>query len=162
MALYAASNQLAGTEQSITTTYKSQLSVTAATGATTLRRGWIYEFELGADAVPNSTDCPISWDVSVQTAAGTSSAVTPNPLDIGGGDAAALLTYSANYTAEGTVTANSSLFYMALNQRASQRVIFRDEKSSIIVPAVNLKGPVFRAKSPNYAATVGVQIYISE
>lgn len=162
MAIYAFSNQLGGSEQNLSTSYKTIVSVNAATGATTLRRGWIYEFELGADAVPNSTDCPISWDISMMTAAGTASSITPNPVDVGGGDAAALLTYYANYTAEPTVTANSSLFYMGLNQRASQRVIFRDNRSSIIVPAVNLKGPVFRAKSPNYASTVGVQCFIEE
>ena len=118
--------------------------------------------EVGADNVPNATDCPISWDVSAQTAAGTITANTPTLLDQGGGDAAALLTYGANATIEGTITANSSVFYLGLNQRASQRWIARDEKSSIIVAAVNLKGWAMRAKSPNYASTVGWQAYISE
>ena len=36
------------------------------------------------------------------TAAGTSAALVPNPIDIGGSDAAALLTYTGNYTAEPT------------------------------------------------------------
>jgi hypothetical protein len=162
MAIYAVSNQLGGTPQNLSSSYKTILGVTAATGATTLRRGWLYEFEIGADAAPNSTDCPISWDVSVQTAAGTSTSVTPNPVDVGGGDAAALLTYAANYTAEPTITANSSLFYLGLNQRASQRWIARDEKSAIVIPAVNLKGVACRAKSPNYASTVGWQAYVNE
>lgn len=162
MALYAVSNQNAGSPQNLSSSYKTINVVTAATGATTLRRGWVYEFEVGADNVPNATDCPISWDISVQTAAGTATSVTPNPIDVGGGDAAALLTYATNATIEGTVTANSSVFYMGLNQRASQRVIFRDEKSSLIVPAVNLKGLAMRAKSPNYASTVGWQFYIAE
>ena len=162
MALYAVNNQNAGTPQSLSSSYKSINIITAATGATTLRRGWVYEFEIGADAVPNSTDCPISWDISVQTAAGTATSNTPNPVDIGGGDAAALLTYASNATAEGTITANSSLFYMPLNQRASQKIAFRDEKSSIVVPAVNLKGVAMRAKSPNYTGTVGWQAYVAE
>ena len=162
MALYAFNNQLGGTPQNLSSSFKSILIVTAATGATTLRRGWIYEFEVGADAVPNSTDCPITWDISAQTAAGTASSITPNPVDQGGGDAAALLTYAANATAEGTITANSSVFYLGLNQRASQRWIARDEKSAIIVAAVNVKGWAMRAKSPNYASTVGWQAYISE
>lgn len=162
MALYAVSNQNAGSPQNLSSSYKTINVVTAATGATTLRRGWIYEFEVGADNVPNATDCPISWDISVQTAAGTATSVTPNPIDVGGGDAAALLVYATNATIEGTVTANSSVFYMGLNQRASQRVIFRDEKSSLIIPAVNVKGLAMRAKSPNYASTVGWQFYIAE
>lgn len=162
MALYAVSNQNAGSPQNLSSSYKTINVVTAATGATTLRRGWVYEFEVGADNVPNATDCPIAWDISVQTAAGTATSVTPNPIDVGGGDAAALLTYATNATIEGTITANSSVFYMGLNQRASQRVIFRDEKSSLIVPAVNVKGLAMRAKSPNYASTVGWQFYIAE
>jgi len=162
MALYAVSNTNAGTPQALTTTYKTLLSITAATGATTLRRGWMYEFEIGATAVPNSTDCAIQWDVSVQTAAGTSTSTTPNPLDIGGGDAAALLTYAVNYTAEGTVTAGSSLFNIGLNQRASQRWIARDEKSAIIIPAVNLKGVACRALSTNFTGTGAWQAYVSE
>lgn len=162
MAIYSFNNQNAGTPQSLGSSYKTILLVTAATGAATLRRGWIYEFEVGADNVPNSTDCPISFDISRQTAAGTITTLTPISVDMGGGDAAAQLVYGANATAEGTVTASSSLFYMALNQRASQRWIARDEKSAIIVPAVNLNGPAMRAKSPNYTSTVGWQGFITE
>lgn len=162
MAIYACSNLNAGTQQNLSSSYKTINVVTAATGATTLRRGWIYEFEIGADNVPNSTDCAISWDISAQTAAGTATSNTPNPIDQGGGDAAALLTYASNATAEGTITSASSVFYLGLNQRASQRWIARDEKSAIIVAAVNLKGWAMRAKSTNYASTVGWQFYISE
>lgn len=162
MALYAFSNLIGGTQQNLSSAFKSINIVVAATGATTLRRGWIYEMEMGADQVPNSTDCPIIWDVSAQTAVGTATSITPLAIDQGGGDAAALLTYSANATAEGTITANSSVFYLGLNQRASQRWIARDEKSALIVAAVNAKGWAMRAKSPNYASTVGWQAYISE
>lgn len=162
MALYAANNQNAGTPQSMASAYKTILLATAATGATTLRRGWLWEFEIGASDVPNATDCPINWDFSVQTAAGTISALTPNPNDVGGGDAAALLVYGANATAEGTITANSSLMFLPLNQRASQRWIAKDKASCLIVPAVNVKGIAGRAKSPNYASTVGMQWFMEE
>lgn len=162
MAQYGFNNQLGGTPQSLSSSYKTILAVTAATGAATLRRGWIYEFEIGPDNVPNATDCPVSWDISAQTAAGTASSITPQPVDQGGGDAAAQLTYVANATAEGTITANSSIFYLGLNQRASQRWIARDKASCIIVAAVNLKGWAMRAKSPNYTSTVGWQAYIEE
>lgn len=162
MAAYTFNNQNAGSPQNLGSSYKTLIGVNAATGATTLRRGWVMEWEIGPDAVPNSTDCPISWDISVMTAAGTASALTAQVNDIGGSDAAALLTYNANYTAEPTVTASSSLWYMGLNQRASYRVQMRDEWSAVIVPAVNLKGPVFRAKSPNYASTAGCRGLIRE
>jgi hypothetical protein len=162
MALYSFNNSLAGIEQGLGASYKTILGVTAATGAATLRRGWLYEFEIGADAVPNSTDCPILYNIMVQTAAGTATAITPNPVDVGGGDAAAQLNYFANATVEGTYAASSSLFYLGLNQRASQKQIFRDEKSALIVPAVNLKGLVMAAKSPNYVGTVSWQAFVSE
>jgi hypothetical protein len=98
------------------------------------------EWEIGATDVPNSTDCPINWDISEQTADGTATALTPRLNDVGGGDAAALGTYAANATAEGTVTASSSAWFLALNQRASYRIQMRDEFHALIVPAVNLKG----------------------
>lgn len=162
MARYTFSNQNAGTPQSLSTAYKTIVGINAATGATTLRRGWLMEWEIGADNVPNATDCPINWSIDEMTAAGTATALTPRPNDIGGGDAAALLTYSANYTVEPTVTASSNLWYLPLNERASYRIQMRDEVSAIIVPAVNLKGPVLRAKSPNYASTVGWRGLIQE
>lgn len=161
MAQYAASNLLGGTQQNLSSSFKTINAVVAATGATTLRRGWIYEFEIGADNAPNATDCPINWDISQQTAAGTITSITPIAIDQGA-DAAALLTYTANATVEGTITANTSVFYLGLNQRASQRWIARDQASCIIVQATNAKGWAMRAKSPNYASTVGWQFFIQE
>lgn len=162
MATYTISNQNAGTPQNLSSSYKTILLVTAATGATTLRRGWIMEWEIGAADVPNATDCPIFWDMSEQTAAGTITALTPRFNDLGGGDAAALLVYGANATAEGTVTASSQGWGLPLNQRASYRIQMRDERNAMIVPAVNLKGWAMRAKSPNYASTVGWRALVQE
>lgn len=150
MALYVASNQNAGTPQALASSYKTLLGITAATGATTLRRGWMWEFTIGPSAAPNSTDCPIQWDISIQTAAGTASALTANPKDTSGGDAAALLTYLANYTAEPTVTANSSVFNEALNQRQGWRWNALDQSRCFMIPAVNAKGLACRALSPTY------------
>lgn len=162
MARYAASNQLGGSEQNLSTTYKTLVLVTAATGATTLRRGWIDEVIVGADGTANSTDCQIVWDWSVQTAAGTISSITPQPTP-DGADAAALLTYGANATAEGTITANSSLLAFATNQRQSQRIQYADFRvTPLIIPPVNLKGIALRAKSTTYASTVVAQEYVVE
>lgn len=162
MSAYTINNQNAGTPQNLSSSFKTILLATAATGATTLRRGWLMEWEIGATDVPNATDCPVNWDISEQTAAGTITALTPRPNDLGGGDAAALLVYGANATAEGTVTASSSAWFLPLNQRASYRVQMRDEFHAIIVPAVNLKGLAMRAKSPNYASTVGWRALVKE
>lgn len=162
MAVYTITNQNAGTPQNLSSSFKTINAITAATGATTLRRGWLMEWEIGASDVPNATDCPINWDISEQTAAGTATALTPRFNDLGGGDAAALLSYNANYTIEGTVTASSQGWGMGLNQRASYRVQMRDEYHSLIVPAVNLKGWAMRAKSPNYASTVSWRALVKE
>ena len=161
MPQYSLNNEQVGTQQALTTTYKSQLSVTAITGATTLRRVWIYEMEIGASSVPNSTDCPISYDVGLLTVAGTSTAGVPKPIDPSDVPAAQS-TYGVNYTAEPTVAVTSSLFYIALNQRASQRWVARDQQSSLICPAVNPQGLVLRALSPNYTGFVSAQWYVQE
>ena len=163
MPAYTFANINAGSQQNITTTPgKSAISIVAATGAATLRRGWVMEWEIGADGVPNSTDCPIVWRIGVITAAGTSTALTPIVNDIGGGDAVAQLTYGSNHTVEPTYTASQDVWYLPLNQRASYRIQMRDEWSAIIIPAVNAKGVGFRAFSPNYASTIGVRGLIRE
>jgi hypothetical protein len=150
MALYSMNNGQAGSPQNLTSSYKTIVSLTAATGAATLKRGWIYEVEVGADGAPNSTDCAITWDWSRQTTLGTGTSNTPSPLDLS--DTAAGLVSTVNYTVEPTITA--SLMTLALNQRNSQRWIARDEKSALIVPATNVAGIAGRAKSPTYASTV--------
>jgi hypothetical protein len=164
MARYAVNNIIGGgSEQALTSaTYKTLVVVTALTGATTLRRGWIDEVIVGGDANANSTDTQILWDWSVQTAAGTVTATTPNPTP-DGSDAAALLVYGTNATAEGTITANSSLLAFPTNQRQSQRIQYADYRlSPLIVPAVTLKGIAGRAKSPTYVGTAQLQEYVTE
>src|SRR5438093_1061217 len=101
MANYSMNNTQVATQQNLTSTFKTLCSLTAATGATTLRRGFIYEVEVGLDGAPNSTDCAVVWDWSRQTTLGTGSANTPSPLDIS--DAAALLVSTINYTVEPTI-----------------------------------------------------------
>jgi hypothetical protein len=151
-------------QQNLSTTYKTQVGInaTSSTGNPSLRRGWLMEWEIGADNVPNTTDCSINWRIDVMTAAGTSTAMATQPNDQGGGDAAAQLSYFANYTAEPTITTTSTLWYLPLNQRASYRIQMRDEWSAIITPAVALKGAALRAASTNYNSTVGWRGLIRE
>ncbi len=162
MALYVISNQNGGTPQNLGTSYKTILGENAATGATTLRRSWLLEWEVGADGARQTTSIAVAWSIDVMTAAGTATSITPQPNDIGGGDAAALAVYNANYTAEPTVTASSNLWYLPLDQQASYRVQMRDLVSAVIGPAVNLKGWVCRAKSATYASTVGWRGLVQE
>lgn len=159
MALYATSNKLGGTQQSLAASPgKTLVNLTALTGAATLKRGWIYEWEVGADGAPNATDCAITWEFIRNTTVGTGTAVTPSPLDLA--DTAAGLVATANHTAEPTL--GVSLMAVSLNQRNSQRWIARDEKSAMIIPATTVTGIGGRAYSPTYASTAVMTIFHAE
>lgn len=149
MARYNLTNTMAGTQQAMTTTYKTLLSLTAATGATTLRRAWIYDVMIGADGTP--ADNAVSACVDRQTTVGTGSAATAAPLD--GGDAAALITETTNNTIEPTITANTKLIEVTFNQRASYRWCAAPG-SELVVPATDVAGLGLRAKSPAYTGTM--------
>jgi hypothetical protein len=148
MARYALSNGTGGTPQSLTTTYKTLLALTAATGATTLRKAFIYDIMFGTDGTP--ADNTVTYKVDRQTTVGTGTSATPAPLD--SGDAAALITATANNTVEPTVTASTQLLEMAMNQRASYRWVAAPG-GELVVPATNTAGLGARAKSPAYTST---------
>jgi len=147
MAKYEANNALGGTQQSLSSTYKTLLSLNASS-ATALRRAKVYDVLIGTNGTP--ADNYMEWDVSAMTAAGTGTGVTPNKLDPA--DGAALTVATANYTAEPTVTASSSLFYIGVNQRASYRWVAAPG-SELVIPATNLAGLVLRARSGGYTGT---------
>lgn len=148
MSRYALSNGNAGTPQAMTTTYKTLLSLTAATGATTLRRAWIYDILFGTDGTP--ADNVMSWKADRQSTVGTATSAVPAPLDAA--DAAALITANVNNTVEPTVTAATQLLEVGVNQRASYRWVAAPG-GELVVPAVNVTGIGFRAKSPAYTGT---------
>lgn len=157
MARYTFGTGHGGTQQAITTTYKTLASLTAATGATTLRRGWIYDIMFGTDGTP--ADNAMVYKVDRQTTVGTATAVTPSPLDFG--DAAALLVANANNTIEPTVTAATLLVEIAMNQRASYRWVAAPG-GELIVPATNVAGLGARAKSPAYTGTAQCNLHFWE
>jgi hypothetical protein len=163
MARYAFSNTTAGSQQSVAVGFIVTNAVLAATGATTLRRGWIDELEVGADGSINATDCQVLWDWSRQTLNdGTSTAGVANPTP-DGADAAALLTYRVNYSVQPTVAANSSLLAFPTNQRQSQRCTWADFRMSpLIIPATNVNGVAGRAKSATYNSTAQMQEFVVE
>lgn len=153
MAKYQTHTRLATTpnQTNVTTTFKTMVEIKAATA--TLCRGQVYEVNVGADGAPNATDCQIIYDWSRCTVAGTGVASTPvalNPADV-----ATRAACQINLTIEGTVTANSSVLELGLNQRASQRWIAAPG-SELVWPATNANGIVARALSPVYPAPVMV------
>lgn len=147
MAKYA----ITGQQAAVSGSYKTVLDVFATSGA--LRRGKVFDVLIGTNGTP--ADNFLQWDISRMTADGTGTAVTPNPLDPS--DVAALATAKANYTAEPTITANSSLLNVGVNQRASYRWVAAPG-SELLFPAVAGNGLALRALSGGYtgSATGGV------
>jgi len=149
VAQYGTGNIQAGSPQTLTTTAKSIIGLTAATA--TLRRAFITEYKMGAAQVPNGNDCEIVWDlVRTNTGIGTGSAATPSPTDPA--DAASGMVSTVNLTVEPTI--GVSLDTIPLNQRNSQQWQARDDKARLVIPATNLNGISLRAKSSTYANIV--------
>ena len=104
--------------------YAVQLNRTASTtaslgtigaDATRPRRGKLYYLVLGSEASP--ADNAFQYIVQRCTALGTSTAVTPQPLDPA--DAATESDAGENHTAEPTYTSNAVLLAVGLNQKAT-------------------------------------------
>jgi hypothetical protein len=149
MAKYAVSNGTGGTPQAMTTTYKTVLDLTAATGATTLRYAWIYDVMFGTDGTP--ADNAMRYKIDRQTTTGTRTTAVPAPLDAAI-VVAALITAGANTTIEGIVTAATQLLEVGVNQRASYRWVAAPG-GEFVVPAINVTGIGIRANSPAYTGT---------
>jgi len=146
MARYHVDNRQAGTQQNLTTTYKTLTAIWAVTA--TLCRGRAVALQVGADGAPNASDCQIVYAVQRQTADGTATSATPNPLVPG--DVASRQTSKVNYTAEGTYTL--PIWSRVLNQRASMQWAAQDTDAMLLWPATNLSGLALLALSPTYAA----------
>jgi hypothetical protein len=143
-----------GNQAAVSASYKTAVIATAA--ASTPRRGKIVEIILGSATNPNATDTYIQFDLSRQTAAGTTTAFTPNPTDPA--DAACSALGGVNATAEGTITASSVVFNEGMNQRGSLRWQEQDESKMFIWPATASNGFALRAQSSTYTGAVTGQL----
>jgi hypothetical protein len=116
---------------------------------------------MGAASAPNATDTPIQYDLSrVTSSASGGTSYAPqvlDPADIATPSAVAYITASG-----ATLTANSSVFNVNLNQRNSQRWTAAQESQMLIYPATASNGFAFRALSPSYGASVGTGLYFQE
>lgn len=156
MANYSINNQLAGTPQNLSTSYKTLVTATSSS-ATQARRGQIYDVMVGTDGTP--ADNVVVYDISRQTAAGTITSITA--VSLNPADAAYLGLAAGNATIEGTITAASSVFAVGVNQRASYRWVAAPG-SEFVYPATTANGFALRAKSPAYASTATGQIWVTE
>ena len=125
-----------------------------------LRRGRVYELLMGAASAPAATDTPIAYDVSrTSTSAASGTSYAPQCLDPAEGQTPAALAFTGSTNG---VTAGSTVFSVALNQRNSQRWTAAQESQMLIWPATALNGFAFRALSPAYAASVKTGLYFEE
>ena len=153
---YSASNELAGTKQAIASSYKTLLALHASSSVA-LRRPRIFDVIFGVEGTPS--DQAIVWDASRTSVAGTGTSATPNAIDPA--DPAALTVATANLTVEPTVTAASNLLPAAVNQRATIRWVPTPGKE-LVIPATNLAGIAFRAKSSGYTGFANVMAMFNE
>lgn len=115
-------------------------STTASVGsitadATRPRRGKWYDVIFGAEATP--ADNAFRYIIQRVTAAGTSTAVTPQPLDPA--DAATEADAGENHTIEPTYTAGAILLAVGLNQRATFRWV-ASPGGELVYPATASNG----------------------
>ena len=158
MAKYTVGTGHAGSQQAMSTAYKTLISLTASTGATTLRKAWIYDIMMGTDGAPS--DNSMNYRADRQSTLGTQSAATPSPLD--SGDAAALIIASVNYTAEPTTTAATMLIDVPANVRATYRWT-AVPGGELVVAATHSTGIGFRAKSSTgYTSTAVANLHFWE
>lgn len=120
--------------------------------ATRPRRGRIYDLIFGSEASP--ADNPFLWQVQRHTAAGTSTGVTPLPLDPA--DAATEADGGTNHTVDVTATASAFLLSISLNQRATFRWVAAPG-SEIVSPATSCAGWGFATPT---ASAVAVEAYV--
>lgn len=121
--------------------FNRTLSTTATWGSfgassgTQARRLKLLYLAVGSEATP--ADAAVLLTAQRYTAAGTSTAVTPSPLDLA--DAAMLGVAGENHTVEPTYTANLIMLSAAFHQRAGF-VYYAPPGAEITVPATNAAG----------------------
>ncbi len=139
-----------GSQATISSSYKGIAAFYAP--ATPLKRARCAEIIIGQTANPNSTDTYVQYDMSRQTTVGTATVLAAPPSDPADGAASTLA--SSNTTVEPTITASSSVFNEAVNQRGSFRWIESDENKMPVIPLTANNGFELRGQSSTYASSV--------
>lgn len=141
--------------QNVASPDDTTLSITG--DATTPRRMKIYDFTIGSSATP--ADNALVHTCQRATAAGTSTAVTPESLDPA--DAAALNDSGENHTVEPTYTANAIVWKISANQRATYRWVAAPG-SEIVTPATAANGVGFFTTHASFTGSVEVNALFEE
>lgn len=137
-------------------TNTSNTTILGVTGATTIKPV-IYDIILGSKAAP--ADYAAGYEIQRYTAAGTATAVTPQPLDPD--DPASLASAGKIHTVEPTYTSGEILLYFSLNQRATFRWVAAPD-GGLIIPATAANGLGIRVDSASTAFTVEACMHFEE
>lgn len=137
----------------VTTTAKTMAIVTG----TTAIRPAVYDFICGAAGTP--ADNVMQYALQRFTAAGTTTAKVPNPLD--SSDAAAVSVCGVDASIEPTKTAATINVRIDANQRASFRWVAAPD-SEFRAPATAANGIAATALSPAYTGTAGCTVLFWE
>lgn len=130
-------------------TASTTLAVGSLVSSATVRRTKLYDLLLSqAEATP--ADAGTRYDIQRCTAAGTSTAVTPQLLDPA--DGAALTACGQNHTVQPTLTANQIPLSIGLNQRATFRWVAQPG-GEIVTPATSASGLAFTTPVAALVAT---------
>lgn len=145
--------------------YSVKLSRTASTSAsvgtvtadgTRPRRGKFYDIILGSEASP--ADNAFRYVLQRCTAAGTSTAVTPQPLDPA--DAATEMDAGENHTIEPTYTSNALLLVVSVNQRATFRWVAAPG-GELVFPATAANGIGVQTPTAS-AVAISTHLHVDE
>ena len=130
--------------------------------ATTVRPR-IYEFSVGTSGGSASGDNVLDFTLQTGSAIGADSLVTPFVIDAG--DPAALAAGGSNASTEHTYTANSVLWQMSINQRATYRWVAPPD-GELVLAAVGTGTARFLAgmqvKSVGYAGITSFDFKYAE
>lgn len=124
--------------------------------ATRPRRGKLYDLLVGSEASP--ADNAFLYTVQRVTALGTSTAVTPQPLDPG--DAATEADAGENHTVNATATANAILLAIPVNQRATFRWVAAPG-GELVYPATASNGLAIYTPTSS-AVAITAEAHVSE
>lgn len=125
--------------------------------ATRPRRIRLYYLSIGSEATP--AENAFHLRVRRFTAAGTSTAVTPQPLDPA--DVATELDAGENHSAEPTYTANTEMLSKPFNQRATVQW-YAPAGGEIVVPATASNGLGFETPTAGAAVSIRAMLHVDE
>ena len=119
----------------------------------------LFGWNVGPHSVPNSTDCSLNWTLQLNTAQGTTTAVTPTPTDPGYQAAKGIV--GSNASVEPTYTAGNTMWLNSTNQRASQ-LIWTPPNMPIVLVGTASAGIGMQVASSNYTGQADVSFWHEE